>query len=890
MRIERWLYTLPLRIRSLFRRGDVERDLDDEIRNHIERQTQVNVAAGMSAAAARTAALREFGGVERRKDEIRETRGVSYIEQCMQDLSYAVRGLRRSPGFTVATVLTLGLGIGVSSTAFSLVNRLVLHPMPFAAGDRLRLVFQYDAKSDLSMMPHQESIGTWEQQAKSLDAVALIGNERYVLTDSTHAFSTGAEAVSPALFSMLDIIPVLGRNLLGADTIAGAPRVAMLGELLWRREFGGRADIVGRNVLLNDTLVTIVGVAPTQMNTLMTYQSVALWTPIAASRVLAARGGYMVNVLVRLRPGVAGLDATRELQDLDDRVHRDAGLPARTASSNVVRLARPSDFVGTELHAGLWIAFGATSLVLLIACANVANLQLVRTSRRAGEVAIRRALGASSSRLARQFMIESALLTLLGAVAGIVCGSWILKLLIAMRPGRLGQLAVVRFDWASVGFAVVVAAICSTAFAIAPAWREGNAALAEGLRISGAHSSARTRRLQPAVVTVEIALSLMLLTAAGLLTRSFVLMQRADPGYTAEGLIEFGVTLRGAHYPDSLARNDFWQRFLPRVRAISGVVAASVPASLPTQRGLMEAPNLQVEGRTFAPGEGHLWLEDWYYSRADIQVLQSRLLRGRLFTVEDERGETDALVVAERTARFLWPHGDAIGKRLRHPGSGKWLTVVGVVADQGAVTGPGAGRDMAGLQLFLPTSETRLFQRRGLLVRVAPGVNADGVLANMTSVLRSIDRTIPITLAKTEVAIIHDDQAQPRFVTMILTVFAALALFLASFGLYGVISYAVAQRVREIGIRMALGAESTDIIRLVLGNGARLAAIGAITGILASIAASRVMRGVLYGVSPLDPMVFVAMPTLLMTVALVATYLPARRAARGDPVIALRAE
>lgn len=886
MRIERWLYTLPLRLRSLFRREQVERELDDEIRDHIERQVRANVAAGMSPADARAAALREFGGVERRKEEVRETRGVSYIEQCVQDLSSAARGLRRSPGFTAAMVLTLGLGIGVSSTAFSLVNRLVLHPLPFPSGDRLRLVFMHDAKSDVSMTPDPASVGVWEQQAKSFDAMAMIGSARYLLIDSTHAFSTGGSDASPALLSMLDVVPVIGRSLLASDTVAGAPRVAMLGELVWKREFGGRRDIVGHTVLLNDTLVTIVGVAPAQMNALLSYQPVGLWTPVSASRALAMSRGWGMIVVARMRPGVTDAEAQRELQDLDDRTSRDAGRPARTASSHVVRLSRPSDFLGPELHAGLWIVFGATGFVLLIACANVANLQLVRTTRRAGELAVRRALGASSARLARQFIIESGVLTLLGTAVGVLFGYWILRAVVAMRPEQMRQLAVVRFDWAAVSFAVAAAVISSVVFAIAPAWRQGTAALADGLRLSRAHGTARRRWLQPAIVSGEIALSLVLLTGAGLLGRSLVRMQRADPGYVADGLIEFSVMLRGSHFPDSLARDDFWRVFLPRVKAIPGVAAASVPVSLPTEPGATEADSLQVEGRQFGPGEGHLWLEDWMYSRADFSVLQNHLLQGRLFTTEDERGETDAVVVGERTARYLWPGESAIGKRLRFPN--KWLTVVGVVADQGAITG--AEFHSNGLQLFLPTSETRLHRRRGLLVRVAAGANTEAVLANMTSALHALDRTIPITLARSEVAIIHDAQARPRFVTMILTVFAALALFLACFGLYGVISYAVTQRVREIGVRMALGAESTDVVRLILGNGARLALIGATLGIVASIAASRVMRGVLYGVSPLDPFVYAAMPALLIAVALAATYVPARRAARADPVIALRAE
>jgi predicted permease len=364
-------------------------------------------------------------------------------------------------------------------------------------------------------------------------------------------------------------------------------------------------------------------------------------------------------------------------------------------------------------------------------------------------------------------------------------------------------------------------------------------------------------------------------------------MQRADPGYVAEGLLEFGVTLRGSHFPDSVSRDEFWRRFRPLVEAMPGVAVVSVPLGLPTEPFLMEASSLEAEGRTFARGEDHLWLQQWTYSPADFRVLQSRLIEGRLFSAEDERGETDAAVIAQSAARYLWPGESPIGKHLRHDASARWRTVVGVVADQGAVTG--AVRDASSLQLFLPGSETRLYWRRGMLVRVASGWKGETVLANMTSALHALDPTIPITIAKTEVAVIHDAQARPRFVTFILAIFAALALFLAALGLYGVISYAVSQRVREIGVRMALGADSGDVVRLVLGSGARLAFVGAIMGIVMSIAASRVMRGMLYGISPLDPLVFAAMPLMLITVALFATYLPARRAARADPVIALRA-
>ncbi len=573
-------------------------------------------------------------------------------------------------------------------------------------------------------------------------------------------------------------------------------------------------------MLLNDTLVTIVGVAPAQMNALLFYSPVGLWTPVSASRALAMSRGWGMTVVARMRPGVTDADAQRELQDLDDRARSDAGLPARTASSNVVRLSRATDFLSRELHAGLWIVFGATSLVLLIACANVANLQLVRTTRRAGELAVRRALGASSARLARQFIIEGSVLTLLGAAVGVLFGYWILWAVVAMRPEQLRQLTVVRFDWAAVGFAVGAAVISSVVFAVAPAWRQGTAALADGLRLSGAHGSPRRRWLQPAVVSGEIALSLVLLTGAGLLARSFVRIQRADPGYVADGLIEFGVTLQGAHFPDSLARDAFWHQFLPRVKEIPGVAAASIPANLPTDPFALGVDSLQVEGRPFAPGEGHLWLEYWRYSGADFRILQNRLVKGRLFTTEDERGETDAIVVGERTARYLWPGESAIGKRLRHPFSNNWLTVIGVVADQGAITG--AEFHATGFQVFVPTSETRLHQRRGLLVRVAGGANTETVLANMTSALHAMDRTIPVTLAKSETTIIHDAQAQPRFVTMILAIFAGLALLLA--GRRTLRRYLIRREsgaCGEIGVRMALGAESTDIVRLVLRATAR---------------------------------------------------------------------
>jgi predicted permease len=886
---ERWLRTLPLKIRSLFRRGAVEQELDEEIRDHIECQTAANISAGMPARDARTAALREFGGVERRKEESRDTRGVTFIEQCVQDLTYAIRGLRRSPGFTLATVLTLGLGIGVSSAAFSLLNRVVLHPLPFAAGDRLVLAYMHSARSDIYMAPELDAIGVWQRSAKTIDAMAVIGPDAYLLTDSTHAFSATGKDVSPELFSMLGIVPLAGRNLLPSDTVDGAPRVAMLGETAWRREFGARADVVGRTVFLNDTLVTIVGVVPVQLNALTFYQGVGVWTPTAAGRTLTTRRNASgMHLLARLRPGVSDSDAQRELQDLYDRMQRDAGRPARTASSNVVRLTRPNDFLTADLHGGLWIVFGATALVLLIACANVVNLQLVRTARRAGELAIRRALGASSARLARQFVIESAVLISLGAVAGAVLGAWILRIVVATRPEQLRQLSVVRFDWTAAGFAVLAAAISSVVFAVAPVWRQGTAALADGLRMSGAHSSARTRRLQPAIVTAEIALSLVLLTSAGLLMRSFVLLQRADPGYVADGLVEFGVSLRGSHFPDSLARAEFWRRFVPTVKSLPGVVEVSVPVSLPTEPGLMEAPSVEVEGHAFAPGEGHFWLQEWAYSAGDFRVLQNRILQGRVFNAEDERGETDAAVIAESAAQFLWPGESAIGRHLRHPGTGKWLAIVGVVADQGVVTGP--IRDASSLQLFLPTAETRMHRRRGMLVRVVAGARAETVLANMTAALHTLDRTIPITIAKTELTVMHDAQARPRFTTTILAIFAALALFLAAVGLYGVISYAVSQRVREIGVRMALGAESSDVVRLVLGNGARLALAGALIGVVISLGASRVMRGMLYGISPLDPLVFAAMPLMLLVVALFATYIPARRAARADPVIALRAD
>lgn len=890
--MRRFFTKLARRVRALVHGDALDAELSDEIRLHIELETEdLMQTRGLSRDEARRQAMVGFGGVERYREAQRDARGVRWMEQLAQDVKYAVRSLRKSPGFVVTSVLTIALGIGVTTTVYSVVNRLILHPLPFAHEDRIAILAVQFPGRDVSDWVTSNDVANWARNSASFETISLL--DPYaggLVSEPDRALVASGTGVSPTLFQSLGVQPVLGRTFVNADTARGAPRVIMLGEGFWRREFGARSDIVGQALKIKDTIYTVIGVAPEQLIALRDYQEVDLWVPITSAR-LAKLGATMQGIqgVGLLKSGVSVTRAAQELTLLMRRLMAATG-PVKLADAPSAVLVRPSMLLSSSFTEGLWALFGATLLVLLIACANVANLQLVRASRRAQDTAIRAALGASRGRLLRQLMVESLALAVVGGVCGIAFAWAGLRVIVISHPDVLGQLATVQLDRRVLAFGVAMILCTSLIYGVVPALHTTRSRLAGALRrVSQAgHGSPGGRRLQSAIVVVEVAVACLLLIGAGLPTHSVLKMLAIDPGYTPAGMLEFSVWPQ-TRYPDSTSQAGYWNSVLTRVRALPGVTAA-VPAS-----GSMLQGNLSTGGGNVEAEDGPLGGKLQFLTIVSrhvpgdyFRVLGIRMLAGQTFSAQDEQSEPNVEIIDKSMAERLWPGQQAVGKRFRWgtaPRFGPWITVKGVVSDVGLVA-----LGAFPLQEYKPTRADNVSRMSGFFVRVSPNTNEQVALATVRSAVRSVDPLVPIPSAYTESEIVDGALAIPRFATALVGAFASLALLLAAIGLYGTIAYGVSQRTREIGVRIALGARTGDVSKLITGGGLRLALGGMVIGVVGALAGVRLLAGLLYGISPTDPAVFTAIPVGLLVVAGAASYLPARRAARVDPVIALRAE
>ncbi|HVA58256.1 MAG: ADOP family duplicated permease [Gemmatimonadaceae bacterium] len=885
-----WLKLVGRRLRALVRGERLDAELTDEIRLHIELETEDLMRMhGLSRDEARRRAMIGFGGVERYREAQRDARGVRWIEQLAQDAKYAVRSLRKSPGFVVTSALTIALGIGVTTTMYSVVNRLILHPLPFANGDRWRVFgILIPAEGNLRASAMSQDMVDWAKRATTVDAVSIVFETGGVLSAPGHSTVASGADISPELLLQLGVKPTIGRVFGPADASQGAERTMVLSDHFWRAEFGGSRDVLGEHVTIHDTSYVIVGVVPDQLDAINDYSNTAFWAPLTPTQMaLFTRQDWGVRGVARLKPKVTVERAEQELNLLK----RQEVLAAGGKVSGVIptRLVRPGDVMGTNLQVGLWVLVGATLLVLLITCANVASLHLVRAANRARELSVRAALGASRGRLVRQMSVEGLILAAFGGTAGIIFGYWMLRAVILLRPQQLRQLDVVQFDRWVLLVGIALAGLTSLAYGVLPAWHATSARFATLLRSVASTGLSRARsRLQSAVIVGELALSVVLLTGAGLLVTSFARMNAKDPGFAPDGLLEMGIVLPAPAFPDSVARTTFWSGLTIRADA-----APDVAAAIPVGYSLLQSSSgwsgsaLEIEGAPPGPKDQEFIYSVRRVPAAYFAILGIHVLAGRTFTPEDERGQDQNVVIGQEMARRFWPNGSAVGHRFRTYRANPWLTVEGVVSDVGLIGPSPVNRD---LQFYYPTPRAGLDQAAGIMVRLRPGADVSRTLAVLRSIVKSVNPRAVITDARSERSILDDNLASPRFSTTLMIVFAALALVLAAVGLYGLIAYAVSQRTHEIGVRVALGAGAGDVVRMVLGDGVRLAVAGLILGLGAALAAARLLTTLLYGVSPTDPLVLVTIPIVLVATSLLASYLAARRAACVDPVIALRAE
>jgi putative ABC transport system permease protein len=862
-------------IRNLFRTDRVERDLAAEVESWLELLEQEKRAAGLAPDEARRAARLELGGVEQLKEQVRTARAGALVDQCLQDLRYGARVLRRNPGFAVAAVLTLALGIGANSAIFSVVNGVLLRPLPYIDSERLVVLEGVQYRGEFLEL---------QQRSRTLDLAAYEGPRPVSLTGEGEPVRFEGTGVTAGLFALLGVQAVLGRAFEPGDDGPGSEPVVILGHGLWRQRFGGDHGVLGRSLRLDGVTRRVVGVMPAGFH--FPAPDTVLWTPTTidpADRLqLWSTGFWMIG---RLRPDATLEHARAEVAALAPQMRELFPWqmpPDYGARATAIPLR---DRLVGDVRPTLLVLLGAVACVLLIACANVGNLLLARGLARQKELAIRSALGAHRSRLVRQIFTESSLIAALGGACGLLLAATALALLQAWAPASLPRLPEVAIDRRVLEFTMAITLLSAVIFGAAPALRATASTLQPALGDGGRGGVSRhRRRLAGALVAAEIALAVVLVIGAGLLTKSFWRLLQVDPGFRPDRLVAATVTPPEFRYRDVPARRAFYRDLLERLAAVPATGDAAVSDRLPFGGGNWGSVFI-IEGRPDPAREGG----DWPWSRVMavaseeyLRVTGTPLLRGRGFTPADTAEGLPVVLVSDWLARRYWPDEDPIGRRIRFPGSA-WHTIVGVVGD---VKWEGLAEAPAGA-LYQP-----LGQGRAGAMRVLVRSNADPAIVATTvrTVVASLDPDTPVDDIRTMEQLIARSVERPRLAAVLVGAFAVLGLLLGAIGVYGVIADAVGQRRQEIGVRVALGATTGRVRAMILREGLVLALAGAGAGLAGALAVTRLLSALLYGVSPTDPLTFALVPLLLVAVALLASYVPARRATRIDPVAALRAD
>ena len=860
-------------------------DVDDELHFHIEMRVRDYMARGLSEAEARAATARRFGDLVGARSECltittrRERRmtRAQLVDAFVQDVRFAFRTLGRQKGWTAVAILTLALGIGANTAVFSVVNSLLLHPLPYPNADRITVIFQEPSQGNstginVMVTPRPAIVRAWRNGSHSFEAI-----EGYNTTDMTLRPRDGSSAIVhaasilPSFPRFAGQQPLIGRTFTAAEQSEKAP-VVLLGESIWRSRFGSDAGVLGTTITLDEAPYTIIGVMPAAFRLPRLMQEITdVWLPLDMRQE-----DQGLSVIGRLRAGVTPAAATRELDTLTVRADR----AQKSTVSFTTKLVPPSQMVG--FRDSLLMLTAAVALVLLIACANVAHLLLARAAARQRELAIRAALGAGRARLFRQLVTESLVLAGAGCLGGLVVG-WVgLRALVALRPDTLSELSMARIDTTALLVTIALAIATGIVFGVVGAIQSARHSTHESLK-AGTLSASDTRRhnhLRSLLVVTEMALSATLLVGATLLVRSVIRLQTMDPGFDPVGLYGFQVNLPEKSYKTPAARETFYRELATRARSIPGVEGVTIAAGAPPSRSFLIGA-LEIEGEAPPAAGTTSFLDFNTVEPAYFRLMGIRLVEGTTFT--DTTSSSREVIVNEGMARKHWKNGSAVGKRLRvaFNSSGEWMTIVGVAAN--ASTG-GLTSEASAPMLYMTTGER---YRPALLVRARNGASP---LAPLRGLVASMDRGLPPQNVTDIEAAMRDSIAGPRFTMLLLMSFTVLALALAAVGLYGVMSYAVSQRTREIGIRIALGATRRNIARAVVGRGVLLAAIGIAIGLVGAQWATKLIERMLYGIPRTDAVSFIAGSIVLFLTALLACIVPMRRAVAIDPLIAMRSE
>ena len=874
---------LLFKLRALFRKSQLEDEMSEELRFHLEKQIEDNIKAGMTPKEARYTAVRSFGGVEQIKEECRDMRRTRLIEELWQDLRYALRMIRRSPGFTAVAVLALGIGIGANTAIFSVVDAVLLRPLPFPQPGRL--VMAWENKPALGIRKNVVSFPNyqdWRDQNRVFESISPLKSTAVTLTGDQEAAMFEGAVVSASLFPMLGTKPIAGRVFLPEEDRPGANRVVVMSRSLWQNRFGADTTVVGRELLLDDKSYTVVGIVPDLK--LPSFMKPLIWLPLSAGAEqwreigsLVDRDVHFLSVIARIKPGVSLTRAQAEMNTIAGR------LAAAYTKSNEgwgVSLVPLHEEIAGDVRPALLVLLSAVGFVLLIACANVANLLLARAALRRKEIALRAALGAGRARILRQLLTESALLSVLGGTVGLMLALWGIELVIQLSPQDIPRLSEIRVDRDALAFTALLSLIAGLLFGIAPGLRASRVDLNQSLKENdrAATGVIRHRRLRRALVVSEIALSVTLVIGAGLAIRSFLLLSEVNPGFQGEHVLTAPLIL--TRDLASARRVAFYDEVLRRVAALPGVEAAGACQVLPLSNNNWTV-SFALEGRrptADQPEVNYRRVAGEYF-----RALRIPLLNGRFFTDLDRGRATGVIIVNDAFARRFLPGENPVGARGRLCIDCPPLEIVGVVGNISQQRLDIAPRP----ELYVPYSQN---PRASLTLVARTSVEPDTLAAAIRREVSAVDKNQPATSITGMQKFVDNSIAPRRFNMHLLGAFAAMALALAAIGIYGVMAYSVAQRSHEIGIRMALGARSADVLRMVLRDAVFLGSIGIAIGVAGALALTRLMTNLLYGVKATDPATFFVVSLLLAVVAVLAAFVPARRASRVDPMVALRYE
>jgi putative ABC transport system permease protein len=884
-----FLRGIAAHLRGLVRHGTTDRELDDEIRFHIERETEKNVRLGMAPEQARRRALADFGGVRRVKEEHRDVRGVTHVEELGKDVRFALRTLRRAPALTVAAIVTLALGVGANTAIFSVVNAVILRPLPFPNAERLVMLWEENPdRGWYKQTAAPANVLDWRAQVPAFQDVAFYSDGTGT---STLAGEGGAPQiivdvnVSGNFFSVLGVRAERGRSFTYEETWATGTNVVIISHRLWQTRFSGSADVVGRTVHLDGRQVQIVGVMPASFA--FPSEGVDAWNPLGLSPTAREqvwfRRAHWQRVIARIKPGVSHEQANTQLQQVVRRLQEKYPETNTHMGAGMTPL---HEFLVGDTRRPLLVLLGAVGLLLLIACANVGNLMLVQAAGREREVALRLALGAGRGRVVRQALTESLVLSAIGGAAGLLVGWLGTRVLVAMQPRGLLRVSEVSPDWRVLLYILVITTASGLLFGIAPAlWtsrRIPSEALKDGGR--GGSQGRRMRRWGDALAIGEVALSLLLMVGAGLLVRSFLQLRNVNPGFDATGVLAGRIDLPQGKYDTDAKSSVFQAEFLKRVRALPGVTAAAFVSPLPLTGGGWTS-DVTAEGRR--PGDHGVELVHRRVSPGYFKTMRVPLIRGRDFTDADQATSGNVIVINEAFAKSYFRGQDPIGKRVafdRNPDStSTWNTIVGIVGNEHQETLALESRPEAiGV---LPQDGTN---NAVLVVRTTGDPAA--LTPSVKRVLADVDPGVAFGSPGTMEGIRAASLAKERFMMTLLLVFAGVGLVLAVVGVYGVLAQIARRRVREMGIRIALGAQEAQVRWMIVRYGLRLAITGLVLGGVAGLLATRSLQSMLFQVPAADPVTFIGVGLLLATTSAVASWLPALRASKADPASALRSE